>query len=169
MYCFGCRGHRPDFEFGYKTNGVRKKFCAQCCDKQRQIAVKFKRENPFRKQFGRVLKSFRRRSKTEDRLALLIEYSNKVIYRRDPKTTRAGRENFETKKKPRIKLEGALCFSCGAPATCRHHVIQLQYGGGNRPHNIVKLCDQCHEKVHPWMAMKRFDKMAIDSISEAIK
>ena len=44
------------------------------------------------------------------------------------------------------------CWAChGVKATSRHHIIQVQHGGGNDDRNIVPLCDGCHAEVHPWM------------------
>ena len=46
----------------------------------------------------------------------------------------------------------ANCWAChGVKATSRHHIIQVQHGGGNDDRNIVPLCDGCHAEVHPWM------------------
>jgi hypothetical protein len=50
------------------------------------------------------------------------------------------------------KFMKAHCWVCHvAKATCRHHIIQVQHGGGNDDRNIVPLCDGCHAEVHPWM------------------
>lgn len=43
------------------------------------------------------------------------------------------------------------CFVCGDPASCRHHIIQLQHGGINHRLNLVSLCDPCHAEIHPWL------------------
>lgn len=41
------------------------------------------------------------------------------------------------------------CFLCGGPEWHhRHHMIQIQHGGGNRWYNIVRLCRTCHRAVH---------------------
>ncbi len=41
------------------------------------------------------------------------------------------------------------CFVCAGPEWHhRHHVIQLQNGGGNSKANIVRLCRKCHSAVH---------------------
>lgn len=55
------------------------------------------------------------------------------------------------KKSKLLKLSETECAVCGAPATARHHILQLQNGGPNIPENICGLCDGCHEEIHPWM------------------
>ena len=40
------------------------------------------------------------------------------------------------------------CFVCGGEWHHRHHIIQIQYGGGNVWWNIVRLCRRCHRAVH---------------------
>ena len=59
------------------------------------------------------------------------------------------KEQFEQWKQ-RFKLPGP-CRVCGDSATVRHHIIQIQNGGPNRKSNIIRLCDDCHAEVHPWL------------------
>jgi len=40
------------------------------------------------------------------------------------------------------------CFVCGGKTGHRHHIIQLQHGGGNSKRNVVALCLGCHGDVH---------------------
>lgn len=42
----------------------------------------------------------------------------------------------------------APCFVCGGPWHHRHHVLNIQHGGGNSRRNIVPLCKPCHHAVH---------------------
>ena len=43
----------------------------------------------------------------------------------------------------------APCFVCDGPEWHhRHHIIQIQHGGGNSWYNIVCLCRKCHNAVH---------------------
>lgn len=37
-----------------------------------------------------------------------------------------------------------VCFECGEPATCRHHVVPRALGGTQ----TVPLCNRCHEHIH---------------------
>jgi len=83
--------------------------------------------------------------KEEDKLNALKVIANcRVIYK-----------NQQTLKKRRAafvsKFGGKKCFICQEPPQCRHHMIQLQHGGINQRKNIVKLCNPCHKKIHPWM------------------
>lgn len=43
------------------------------------------------------------------------------------------------------------CFVCEKRPQHRHHVIQIKHGGTNELFNLVWLCSDCHETVHPWM------------------
>ena len=43
------------------------------------------------------------------------------------------------------------CFCCPAPASCWHHVIQLNHGGRNTRKNLVPICRECHRIIHPWL------------------
>lgn len=66
------------------------------------------------------------------------------------------RSDFDRRKKKIHRLEShQVCFACGAPATCRHHLIQLQKGGPNTKRNVVSLCNQCHAEIHPWLKTTR--------------
>jgi 5-methylcytosine-specific restriction endonuclease McrA len=45
-----------------------------------------------------------------------------------------------------------LCQSCGRmPATERHHIRPICFGGGNTLDNLVAICEDCHRRIHPWM------------------
>jgi hypothetical protein len=43
-----------------------------------------------------------------------------------------------------LPVTGALCFECGNPAHCEHHVVPKSLGGTK----TVPLCVVCHGKVH---------------------
>lgn len=48
---------------------------------------------------------------------------------------------------------GRKCEVCAKnPAAARHHIIQLQNGGGNHGNNLLLVCDDCHAAIHPWLA-----------------
>lgn len=87
----------------------------------------------------------------EQRLGLLREYAAIVV----------GSQTAETKQKRRGRFarshrrgnEAGECWCCASHADFRerHHVIQIQHGGTNRPDNIVSVCRDCHRAVHPWL------------------
>jgi 5-methylcytosine-specific restriction endonuclease McrA len=81
------------------------------------------------------------------RLAFLLRWAGlHVAHKKEyQKRRRATRRSWK-------KFMGMSCWVCHvAKATCRHHVIQVQHGGGNDDRNIVPLCEGCHAEVHPWM------------------
>jgi hypothetical protein len=43
------------------------------------------------------------------------------------------------------------CWACGGEPNVLHHVIMVKNGGPNVKENIIELCNQCHEEVHPWI------------------
>ena len=43
------------------------------------------------------------------------------------------------------------CGICYDPSNVRHHIISLQNGGDNQKRNIIGLCEECHNEVHPWL------------------
>lgn len=89
----------------------------------------------------------------QDKLAALIELSQvKIPYvRQQPIEVR--RDDFnESKTALHPWRRFGNCFACGAPATDRHHIVQLQNGGINSKKNLVSLCANCHGQIHPWMA-----------------
>lgn len=83
------------------------------------------------------------------RLEFLLRWSAvRVAHRRDYAKRRRGPARNQ-KWKRFIK---AMCWVCHrAKATSRHHIIQVQHGGGNDERNMVPICDGCHAEVHPWM------------------
>lgn len=103
---------------------------------------------------ARVRKRFRQlahRLPASDRLALLKRFA--MIRVTDWGTK--SRDSI-TKRRTKVRARKAVgpvrpCFVCCAPARLRHHVMQVQYGGGNDAANKVPICDTCHADVHPWL------------------
>jgi 5-methylcytosine-specific restriction endonuclease McrA len=66
-------------------------------------------------------------------------------------TTYAERQDDFKENGPRDFLK-LPCFICGSTKMlARHHMIQLQHGGTNINKNIITVCSDCHEGIHPWM------------------
>lgn len=64
------------------------------------------------------------------------------------------RKEFDKVKKYRHSLKThEPCFVCLGEANVRHHLIQLKNGGINCKKNIVSLCNDCHEEIHPWLKL----------------
>lgn len=52
------------------------------------------------------------------------------------------------------------CYCCVKNiAVLRHHVIPLANGGRSKENNIVPLCKDCHEKVHPHLRKRGLKKL----------
>ena len=51
---------------------------------------------------------------------------------------------------------GSRCQCCRASdAICYHHIILLKNGGADVKRNRILICQECHEKIHPWMKAMR--------------
>lgn len=84
------------------------------------------------------------------RLELLREYAGTVIGPcEDAVMVR------EYSKVAQAHQRTMMCFVCGwssrAIRLIWHHVIQVQHGGSASLWNQVRICDDCHAKVHPWL------------------
>lgn len=89
----------------------------------------------------------------EEKLSALIELSRLQIHYKRQKEPSVRREQFNAAKhKLHPWRRFGSCFACGANATARHHIIQLQNGGINSKKNLVSLCDACHAEIHPWLS-----------------
>lgn len=89
----------------------------------------------------------------EDKLDALVELANRIIPYHTQQALGERRTKFDaakTKLHPWRRFGN--CFACLSPATARHHIIQLQNGGINSKKNVISLCDECHEAIHPWLA-----------------
>jgi len=85
------------------------------------------------------------------RLAFLIKWSD-VRCKADkglPPQERRRRFNRSTRAR---KLDSLKCWVCvRAVKLIRHHIIQIQHGGGNWHINVIGICEGCHAEVHPWL------------------
>lgn len=91
----------------------------------------------------------------QEKLALLQELSRVKVFTgfKDSSSERT-RKRFQvlTSKGHRQKDKRcSLCPTQTATKLQRHHIVALKNGGTNRPHNIVTLCDRCHQVIHPWL------------------
>jgi hypothetical protein len=69
--------------------------------------------------------------------------------------TKSVRGDFEKNKHRLMKIKGD-CYACRLnPAVLRHHVRPICNGGGNGKDNLVRLCEPCHEELHPWLKVKK--------------
>ena len=65
------------------------------------------------------------------------------------------RRAFDSCKNVKFPVQGQCCWVCGGMTDIiRHHIIQLQNGGGPQiKANVVFLCGYCHAEVHPWLSL----------------
>ena len=71
-----------------------------------------------------------------------------------------GRSNAERRfaynriSKPQ-EPEIGRCWACKlGNYLITHHVVQIQNGGNSFHLNFIKICEDCHALVHPWLAGK---------------
>ena len=85
------------------------------------------------------------------RRAFLIRWSNVRCEPHKGLTPQERRARFNRTTRAR-DLSEKKCWVCiSKTRLVRHHVIQVQHGGGNWHINIVPICEGCHAEVHPWM------------------
>lgn len=62
-------------------------------------------------------------------------------------------DDWETTRRQVYKRDGYHCQNCQATDTTlhAHHIVPLSAGGSNSLTNLVTLCEQCHELIHPHM------------------
>lgn len=102
----------------------------------------------FHKLVLKMREEMKNLSTHQARLNFLIRWSN-VVARKQATTLQARRAAFNRMPRPQAE---APCWCCARVAELvRHHVIQLQHGGGNWHLNIVPICNGCHAAVHPWL------------------
>jgi HNH endonuclease len=91
----------------------------------------------------------------EDKLGRLIILANQPNKLRiKPRKLRRVRKKYERHRRSLLNIPDCKCGTCDRPARIRHHIIPLCFGGRNSPLNLILICNQCHEKIHPWMARK---------------
>lgn len=53
------------------------------------------------------------------------------------------------KRKEIRKRDGNICQMCGTEKDLSiHHIVPRSVGGGNENHNLITLCNDCHEGTH---------------------
>ena len=163
--CLKCGTDKGQTEFKWRPGAGRfAKHCNTCC---RKAAAHQSKVQPRSLEIARLLKSFwnnfrpfprtggRWRSLVnpdpEFRLRLLIELADAVAFIRRGERLNERRRRFKRSTK-HDRLIGEPCFVCQSPFGARHHIIQLQHGGSHGKSNLLPLCDDCHAKIHPWLA-----------------
>lgn len=62
------------------------------------------------------------------------------------------RNRYVNKKVPMLPKEIVECGCCTeGRAREQHHIVPVAYGGINEPMNILKICLECHNLIHPWL------------------
>ena len=101
-----------------------------------------------------VLKKFHHDALTEGRLSLLEKMSTVGVKPVSFEELKNRRRNFNSVKNTKFPLKDTdICWCCNlGQATVRHHILLLMHGGPvTSKQNIVLLCKDCHNKVHPWL------------------
>jgi hypothetical protein len=87
------------------------------------------------------------------KLELLKKWAGVVAKPRKNKFQAPLRERRKScNRMTRFEKNVDVCWSCSKTRfLIRHHVIQLQNGGSNWHLNIVRICEDCHAEIHPWL------------------
>lgn len=82
----------------------------------------------------------------------LREMQKKTYHFRNRISLSIRRGKFESNRRL-LRFFKRPCYVCRNKSECRHHIVSLKQGGWqSAKRNIVALCNQCHAKIHPWLA-----------------
>lgn len=88
----------------------------------------------------------------QERLELLKAAANPgwaLVHKRLKQSIRG---RYLNNKVPLLPKEIVQCGCCiGGRAREQHHIIPVAYGGINDTINLLKICLDCHDEIHPWM------------------
>lgn len=98
-----------------------------------------------------ALDQFYREAET-DRIGALKRFAEIAIARPAEWDFAAVRADADRTLSPRHSM-GRDCYACRKTVheLAGHHVIQIQHGGSNHVRNRVRICTECHAKIHPWL------------------
>lgn len=62
-------------------------------------------------------------------------------------------DNWDDLRRETYSRFNYTCANCGETERPlhAHHVVPLSLGGSNSPSNLIALCEDCHESLHPHM------------------
>lgn len=91
----------------------------------------------------------------EERLDLLKSAAHpgwELVHKRLKQSIRGKYFNIKVPMLPKEIVECGCCIA--GRAREQHHIVPVAYGGVNERINILKICLECHNLIHPWMARK---------------
>ena len=89
---------------------------------------------------------------TSMRLGYLREMSSPGWPRVDKKLRERLRREYAKKYRFLLVNIDEQCGICGnGPWKEKHHIIPLSFGGINEDLNLIAICVECHNEIHPWM------------------
>ena len=98
----------------------------------------------LRKQAERIKKEILSYYSVDDRINKLKSIAEHGRFKTDDNYTLL--RNFPL---PELKGKCEVCLE--NEAYCWHHIKPLCHGGNNADYNLVKVCLECHQKIHPFM------------------
>lgn len=61
------------------------------------------------------------------------------------------RKKFEQSGFRLLNVPVEKCGCCDRPPIEKHHIVPLSHGGTNTNDNLIFICCECHNAIHPWM------------------
>jgi hypothetical protein len=63
------------------------------------------------------------------------------------------KQSYEVRRKKKHYISKKIkCWICRENyATIQHHIILICNGGYDNGINRLKICDECHKEIHPWL------------------
>lgn len=71
---------------------------------------------------------------------------------------------------PKVRGKCEVCRK--SLAYCWHHIKPLSRGGNNADYNLIKVCRECHENIHPFMKERKIkaqEKILFEQYKECLR
>jgi hypothetical protein len=94
---------------------------------------------------------FNRTEDGDERLQLLSMAANPPWARVTKELRLKLRRQFQIRYKTLLDAIGEECGVCPNEWREKHHIVPLAYGGINEDINLLAICLECHDAIHPWM------------------
>jgi hypothetical protein len=123
--------------------------------KQKRKKKRAKLQNPnvarCRALLDRFWIDFNRTEDGDERLQLLEMAANPPWARVAKELRLKLRKEFRIRYKTLLDGIGEECGVCPNEWREKHHIVPLAYGGINENINLIAICLECHDAIHPWL------------------
>ena len=75
-------------------------------------------------------------------------------------------KRYKSLRAVKFDLTSKYCAVCGGKASCMHHIHPLMCGGKNKADNLIPICKECHEEIHPFIVSNREKNRSIKKMRD---